>query len=580
MLATMDSAVITLLLAEWALFALLKKLGVEPDAFLGCSTGEFAALTMCEAIDLFQSAELFYQLSTDVSRSINLSELSELRSVRVSASFDDVIFPILSDISGKIYMSADMSDSCVLLSGSKSVMDELCKQLKSRQIDYLILPVAIPYHTSLVAGKVSHQNADVQKLKMLPPRIESWSCSTESEYPNSADALRKISTGLFEKPIRLRSTVLKMYDAGTRIFVELGPKGGLVPYISEVLAGQEHLALAVNLAARTGIDQLNAMLAVLSCNGVELNLAALYERRINIEPEAGRVKQFFAAEEVSDYFTSGSGSQGEMSLELGMDLHRSDDFENETLQMSNSLYEFMQWSQPNYNPHDVADMEVPNAEWAPFFAGAGLSDEIMITYLSTMQQFHNSLMNTQERLMMAYLLGTPEEASEYDSYGRAGEFPFFPNAVLQTYDDCFMLEFSLSTLLQPFLLDHAIGGSVRTNSNGSSAVHLLPLMVALEIMAEGASLLYPHLHLIRITDVRAYKRIRVNSKILRLTLELRANTANIVDARICMQDNDQDDSSLLASCQVEFSQDYPLSPSPSEFPVQDQKASQLSPAKL
>ncbi len=580
MLATMDSAVITLLLAEWALFALLKKLGVEPDAFLGCSTGEFAALTMCEAIDLFQSAELFYQLSTHVSRSIDFSELSELRSVRVSASFDDVISPILSKMPGKIYMSADMSDSCVLLSGNKSVMDELCRQLKANQIDYLILPVAIPYHTSLVAGKVSDQDADVQRLKMLPPSIEAWSCSTECEYPESGDALRKISTGLFEKPIRLRSTVLKMYDAGTRIFIELGPKGGLVPYISEVLAAKEHLSLAVNVPGRSGIDQLNVMLAILSCNGVELNLAALYERRVDSKAESRRIKQFFAAEEVSDYYPSSSDRQNEMSLELGMEIHRSDDFENETLQMSNSLYDFMQWSQPNYNPQDVADLGVPNAEWAPFFAGAGLSDEIMITYLSTMQQFHNSLMNTQERLMMAYLLGTPEEASEFDSYGRAGEFPFFPNAALQTYDDCFLLEFSLSTLLQPFLLDHAIGGSVSTNSNGSSGVHLLPLMVALEVMAEGASLLYPHLNLVRISDVRAYKRIRVTSKIMRLTLELRANTANVVDARICMQDLDQDDSSLLASCQLEFASEYPLAPSPSAFPVQDEMPSKLSPEKL
>src|SRR5262249_7943594 len=43
-LASMDSAVVTVLMAEWALFTLLSYLGINPDTFIGCSTGEFAAL--------------------------------------------------------------------------------------------------------------------------------------------------------------------------------------------------------------------------------------------------------------------------------------------------------------------------------------------------------------------------------------------------------------------------------------------------------------------------------------------------------------------------------------------------------
>ncbi len=51
-LAAMDAAVVTVLMAEWALFTLLLNLGVEPDILVGCSTGEFAALTMSGAADI------------------------------------------------------------------------------------------------------------------------------------------------------------------------------------------------------------------------------------------------------------------------------------------------------------------------------------------------------------------------------------------------------------------------------------------------------------------------------------------------------------------------------------------------
>ena len=55
-LAMMDSAVVTVLMAEWAIFTLLLNLGITPDMLLGCSTGEFAAITMSGAIDIFGRA--------------------------------------------------------------------------------------------------------------------------------------------------------------------------------------------------------------------------------------------------------------------------------------------------------------------------------------------------------------------------------------------------------------------------------------------------------------------------------------------------------------------------------------------
>ncbi len=169
-LATMDSAVISVILAEWALFRLLCNFGVTPDCILGCSTGEFASLAMNGCIDILEAAEAFYRLSTTVARSVPLASLSNLRSICVAAAWNEIA-PLAQNLSEPVYLSAEMSLTYSIISGPRKSMDELGLELESRSLDFYPLPVAIPYHTPLVAGKVNPDQDDVQQLRLQLPDI-------------------------------------------------------------------------------------------------------------------------------------------------------------------------------------------------------------------------------------------------------------------------------------------------------------------------------------------------------------------------------------------------------------------------
>lgn len=547
MLATMDSAVITLILAQYAIYALLKKLDVNADVLIGCSTGEFTVMCMAEMVNLFQAAQTFYHLSTQVSRSVSVSQLANLKTIRVAASTDGKLKTVLDSMATPVYVGADLSETCVLISGTRDSIDLLSSKLKAESIEFLPLPVAVPYHTPLVAGKVSHESDEVQMLTMNAPSIESWSCSLASKYPESGAEIRKISTDLFEKTICLRQTIEKTYLEGSRIYVEAGPKGGLIPFISEVLKGKEHIALAADLQTRRGIDQFHVLLAKLIANGIHVNLMPLYHRRVD-----------------------------------------RDKFQLESLQVSNAIYQFMQWAD-NDLP-SLVDLSDPTiAELAneidqdldPFVGDIGLPGDVMLTYLSTMQEFQQSLLNTQENLMLAYMQASQEEdfMRQYESISLPGSFAFIPSPALQSSNDAFVLQVQLDTNEHKFLLDHAIGGNVCSTEH-SSRVHLLPLMVALEIMAEGASLIYPEQVVIRLRDIRAYKRIRCEQETLTLNLELRSSKENTVEARICTSDAEEDENNILASCVVEFDESLAAGPTKSEFSFDEARSSKLSPHSL
>lgn len=511
LLATIDSAVVTLLLAQWALFHILQKLGVRADAFLGCSTGEFAVLAMNSCFDIFKAAEPFYRLSTQVSRSVSKEELLRLKTIRVSAPFKGRLEGIVNALPARVYLGAEMSNTCSLLSGERTVMDELCVELKKADIDYLVLPVAIPYHTPLVAGKIDREDEEFLGLTVQTPDRESWSASLAETYPNDPAVIRKLALNLFEKPIQFRSTIEKMYAAGTRIFLEVAPKGGLIPYVSEILDEKPHRALACNLAERSGIDQLHVMLASLYCDGVDLDLDVLFERR--------------------------------KLQSIGL-LSRADYSDNEQTQDESS--------------------------------------NILLSYFQSLNSLHASVAEAQGRMMAAYLGAESAESSDSDTNASvaahrisAHKRPFLTHANIESSANSAMALIPLSTTNYPFILDHAIGGNL-SSQKAEERAYLLPLMVAIEIMAEVSSVLFEESVAVKLLDIRANKRIRVSELPLLLKVNAELISGNTADVMIADAAGEQ----ILAQCKIVFESTYPDPPPAASFARNEVQASKFSPAKL
>ena len=277
-LAVMDSAVVSVLMAEWAIFTLLLNLDIVPDVLLGSSTGEFAALTMSGAVDLFKAAPLFYHLSTGMVHALPLDRLINLRSLRVNDSYETIEQELI-DYKDKVYLGANLSPRQLILTGDKESINSLLKSFESQNISADYLPFAIPYHTSLVADMVSADDPDIQALQISAPLIESWSCSLAAPYPSKSEKIKQMTTDLFSKPILFRESIESLYEKGVRNFLEVGPRGNLALVISEILKNRSHVSLAANRSDVSAITQLQNTLAILFVNDIFMDLSYLYLRR-------------------------------------------------------------------------------------------------------------------------------------------------------------------------------------------------------------------------------------------------------------------------------------------------------------
>ena len=277
-LASADFAVVAVLLAEYALYEFLEKLCIKPDALIGCSTGEFAAITTGGAINVHSAAAMFCRLSKRVATIIPAHELASLGSLRIFASWERVA-PMLDAIGEDIHLTADLGSKHIMVTGRNDQVNQLAIMLRQEGISFLPLALAVPYHTPLVAGIIDSNHDEIQALAVTEFSRTAWACSTGTKYASDPESIRDHLTDLFTRPIALRETIQAAYSEGARIFVEVGPNDVLTSLVREILGAAPHIAVASNRASRSSLMQIHHLLAVLLTQGVPVDLRFLYESR-------------------------------------------------------------------------------------------------------------------------------------------------------------------------------------------------------------------------------------------------------------------------------------------------------------
>lgn len=569
-LAKMDAAVVTVLMVEYALSELLRSLEIEPDVLLGCSTGEFAAITMSGSVDVLSAASQFYAMSVAVARAVPEERLDELRTMRVFADYE-VVAPLLKTLPNPVYLSSYLAPQHVILTGSEEAMKQCADVLRQSSVDFHFLPIAIPYHTELVKDSVDTSQKEFRELSFGEPSKPAWLCSVAGEMPTEPEAIRRITTELFSRPIKLRETIQRMYAAGVRFFVEVGPKGGLTTLVGDILAEHEHVAVASNLAGRAAVTQIHHLLAQLFVHGVHMNLLNLYSQRAPrsldlsaAAPPSSRVQKLdlkYPELKLDPQFTQG------MAAKLTAHVYS---------QPAPPAVAYGDASvMPGYAPAgqgyapQATDYIPDAAQSMPAAYGGG--SEAVSQYLQTMASFHQQLMSVQGQVFNAYMGQT---GGQVESSG----LPFLRGTIRQLAEGQIDVLYLLTLNEDQYLLDHAIGGTVRQLFGFSERVHLLPLMVALEIMAEAASMLCTNKAVVRVENVRASERIRIGAE----GFAVRAVAALAGENRVQVQlwRASEETGEAMMSCDVVFADGYPALPRATSSPLPEARAAQIAGAEL
>jgi acyl transferase domain-containing protein/NAD(P)H-dependent flavin oxidoreductase YrpB (nitropropane dioxygenase family)/acyl carrier protein len=257
-----------------AMLRVLQRAGVKASMFAGHSYGEFLALHAANVFD----AETLIVLSEARGRSMIEAARGELGTMIAVSAGSDQILPLIES-RNDLWIANFNGPKQIVVSGTRAGVEWLAQQLKTAEIPAKMLPVGCAFHSPIVAPAQEKLAALLSKVRFAETDAIVYSNSTAAAYPTSSEAKAECLSRHLAQPVRFAEQIEAMYQAGARVFVEVGPRNVLSGLIRGILGDRAHVAIATDNPARPGIMQLLLALGQLAAAGAEIRPSALFDGR-------------------------------------------------------------------------------------------------------------------------------------------------------------------------------------------------------------------------------------------------------------------------------------------------------------
>jgi acyl transferase domain-containing protein len=259
-----------------ALAELWRSWGIQPDAIVGHSTGEFAAHYLAGSLSFEDAVHLVYHHSRLLQRISGSG-----RMLAVGMSYEAVSRAELNSAQ-HASIAAVNGPNAVTFAGSNEILEEIAQQFEAFQVFYRFLTVNVPYHSEFVDPLREELLASLAGLSPQSAFLPLYSTVTGTRIDGrGSDAhywwQNARATVLFS------SALTQMIQDGYTVFLELSPHPVLAGSITELLAEQEQAGTVLPSLRRKEEDRavMLGSLGALYTLGYPVAWQTLYEHTGN-----------------------------------------------------------------------------------------------------------------------------------------------------------------------------------------------------------------------------------------------------------------------------------------------------------
>jgi acyl transferase domain-containing protein/phosphopantetheinyl transferase (holo-ACP synthase) len=447
-----------------AMHAVLRRLGIRPDAMLGHSSGESSALAASGAIPWTQPAELgahIRLLNAVYRRILEDGKIPTGALLTVGALDLATVQEHIAAVDSSIVVAMHNCSNQLVLFGTRASIDVLFDRLANAGGICVLLPFDRGYHTSTFQSASEAFREYYDAIELGTPNVPLYSCATADRFPSEVASIRDLAAAQWSTTVRFQDTIEKMFADGFTTFVEVGPSGNLTSFVNGILSGKDYLALASNVRRRGGLEQLLAVVGTVWAEQRPVELARLFE---------GRAIESIDLEGASKPSSKSIVLDNTMpKIRLGeADLAR--------------LRELVQVPAIAPAPEPVAEAPV---------------DSVMPEYFRLMHTF----LEQQTRVLETWQAYNVDVRTA-DETPTLAAYTSFLDTIVEHDHEHVVAHCHLAVDRDAFLRDHVLSGPVSRDGSllGLSCV---PLMVSLEILAEACALLTGRIDVRVIENVRA-----------------------------------------------------------------------------
>jgi acyl transferase domain-containing protein/phosphopantetheinyl transferase len=614
----MDVGVQSVTTANRAMFRLLEKLRVTPDAMLGHSSGEFAALEASGAIRLDgeEGQVRYIRAGMRTVRKVAAAarRLPEACLIAASAEDRQLFHRLAAEFGERMLIAMDNCPFQIVSCGDPQTARQWMERVQAAGISCTELPFRRAYHTPWFAAACGPLREFYNGLSFAAPRILLYSCATAAPYPADPCAVRELAMHQWCEPVRFQNTILALYDAGFRVFVEVGPRGNLSSFVDDILRKRGHEAIRTNVPHHSGIFQLHQALGLLAAHQAPIDLGYLYARRNprklvweEPHPPADRRPQSHlqkVAMQLPFLELDGRDLRELSALGIVQNIPPGSSETARPVPADRGLgagpsapADGMASSAARPGRADAFPARQPARHPAPGEARRRHGREMIEQHCQTMSRFL-SLQNDMLRAMAAHRTraagpgagsaarpaaepAAPPAAAHVAALSEADRpppLPFVGTVVREVPGQEIVIRRTVDLGEDLYLADHVLGGRVSMADRSLLPLAVMPLTMSIEMLAEAAARLLSGGVVKTIREIRAYRWMVVEEG--HLGLELHARRVAERRVHVAAREAEAVTALPIIEATVEGSDSYPPPPRAGDFHLRGAQASRFTAERM
>ncbi len=256
------------LTVDLALTRLFQAYGVEPDMVMGHSLGEYGALVASGALPFADALEAVSARGREMAN-VSVDDNGLMAAVFAPMT---TIEETIAAVDDYVVVANINSGSQAVIGGSTPGVEAAAERLVADGHQVVMLPVSHAFHTSIVAPAAEPLGDVLRRLDVQPPTVPTVANVSGEFYPMGPAVVPDMINILRQQiasPVQFIKGLETLYDAGARVFVEVGPKRALHGFVDEVLANDDSTVLPLfsNHPKNGDVASFNQALAGLYASG-------------------------------------------------------------------------------------------------------------------------------------------------------------------------------------------------------------------------------------------------------------------------------------------------------------------------
>ena len=256
-----------MLTADLAIERTLNAFGHVPDMVAGHSLGEYAALMSSGILDMDGALRAAAARGTEMG-SVEIEDKGLMASV--TAPYE-AVESVLNASEGYVIAANKNSPKMTVIAGETDPVRAAMAVFEEQGFNCVELATSHAFHSRIVAPANEPLRRFLESLEIRWPSIPITANVDGTFYPmegddSKASILEKLAPQM-ASAVEWTKQIESMYEAGARVFVEVGPKRALTMFAVQILGGRPHIPVMSNHPKQGGIATFFTALGALALAG-------------------------------------------------------------------------------------------------------------------------------------------------------------------------------------------------------------------------------------------------------------------------------------------------------------------------